>query len=94
MLPAHGHLLTQGADGGGHDSPAGAALDRQFGDDRTGVRQMSWPSSRLLCAGCRFWDVSGGGGPVSVMVGSSSSGRSDVQIAELERLLLQPGVTD
>ena len=29
-LPTHGHLVTQGAGGGGHDSPAGAALDRHI----------------------------------------------------------------
>ncbi len=31
-LPTHGHLVTQGAGGGGHDSRAGAALDRHLGD--------------------------------------------------------------
>lgn len=30
-LPTHGHLVTQGAGGGGHDSGASAALDRHLG---------------------------------------------------------------
>jgi hypothetical protein len=36
-LPTHGHLLTQGAGGGAHDSPAGAALDRHFGHTSSDV---------------------------------------------------------
>jgi len=49
-LPTHGHLLTQGARGGGHDSPAGAALDRHLGAMSHGDMAARSVAGR---AGCR-----------------------------------------